>query len=75
MRRSRKPEGHTLYWTYINYQNGDYNFGTSTQKVEAMATAAEFRREADWKDVIVFYGDGDGAFTQLDPVASWYRSA
>ncbi len=70
-RRSKAPKGHTLYWVYVNFTNGSYNFDTSPSLAGAREIMAEFRRERGVQDIYAFYGNAQGAFTEIDHVLSW----
>jgi len=66
-----KPEGHTLYWVYAYWPDGDYNFDTSKRLAEALKAFTMFRKDGA-KETFIFHGNEDGAFTHLDTVKSFY---
>lgn len=70
-RRRTTPEGHRLYWVYVNYKDGNYNFDTSTTLPGAREAMREFHRDGGVESIEVFWGNTDSAFTQFDPVMSW----
>jgi hypothetical protein len=70
--RKKRPEGHVLYWIYVYATDGSYNFDTTPRLEEAKKIFAEMRGEVDVREAFIFYGDKNSAFTDLDPVTSWY---
>jgi hypothetical protein len=65
------PSGHTLYWIYIYYADGAYNFSTAKTVSEAKQTAKDFAGEGvPYSSIYIFYGNQDGAFTDHDAYSS-----
>jgi hypothetical protein len=63
-----KPDDHTLYWVYsYNKDESEYDFDTTTRIVEARRFALEMLSEG-WDHVFIWFGNEDGAFTDIDYV-------
>ena len=65
------PSGHTLYWIYIYYADGRYNFGTAKTVSDAKQIAKDFAEErVPYESIYIFYGNQEGAFTDHDAYSS-----
>lgn len=75
----KKPSGHDLYWVYIYDRHGAYSFDTAPRMSDAKKILTGLKKE--WisggvpaHEAFIFYGDKNGAFTNLDPVVSWHAT-
>ena len=69
----KRPKGHTTYWVYsYSRDEREYDFGTTPRLDEAYAIVAEMLSQG-WDHGWVFFGDKNGAYTDLDAVDSWRK--
>ena len=59
MKRSRFPPGHTLYWVYVNYKDGNYNFDTSKNWPGVIEILREFKKESGVENIFDRRADFD----------------
>jgi len=73
IRITTKPKDHTLYWVYGYVDNtGEYNFETTTNFAHSKKLARELVIKDGFDYAYIFYGDENGAFTDIDPAETYY---